>query len=133
MSPNAQQLLKKFLQVPELSAVGSSQERAAFIALRIDGCTVREAGQAIGISKSNVKNLADLFQAKLAKKMIEIRKKAATTWSAEYRNLYQELSELMPFNDDWGGPKIGKFDTNGTSQEDWAEMRGTTVRHDGEE
>jgi DNA-directed RNA polymerase specialized sigma24 family protein len=56
-----QELLRMLLQAPELSMVGSSQERAAFIALRIDCRTVRDAGEAIGISKSNVQNLADLF------------------------------------------------------------------------
>ena len=69
------ELLKEFLNVPELSAVGSAQERAAFIAIRLEGRTVHEAGQAIGVSKSQVTNLADLFQTKLATRMMELRRK----------------------------------------------------------
>ena len=123
-----------FLQAPELSTVGSPQERAAFIALRIEGRTVREAGQAIGVSKSNVANLAGLFQAKLTKRMMEMRRGTAT-WSTEYRRLNTELLELMPFDDgDWlGGHKVGNFDTGAASQEDWAEMRGTSLREDMDE
>jgi hypothetical protein len=45
---NVPELLRMFLQVPELSAVGSAEERAAFIASRLDGRTVRDAEQAIG-------------------------------------------------------------------------------------
>ena len=120
-----------FLQVPELSTVGSPQERAAFIALRIDGRTVRETGQAIGVSKSNVQNLANLFQAKLRKKMMEMVKKRGITWSAEFRRLYDELSELLP--DEYGGYKIGDFKPHGFSREDWAEMRsGVSPRFDDE-
>ena len=52
-SMHMQELLKRFLQVPEPATVGIPQERAAFIALRLDGFTVRAAGQAIGVSKSN--------------------------------------------------------------------------------
>jgi len=123
-SMNVPELLKMVLQVPELSTVGSPQERAAFIALHLEGRTVREAGQAIGISKSNVKNLADLFQTKLSKKMREMRKKRGTTWSAEYQRVFTELSEIL-LDEDWeGGYKIGHFDPNGFSQEDWAEVRG---------
>jgi len=44
------------LQTPELSTVGSAQERAAFISFRLDRRTVREVGQAIGVSKSQVTN-----------------------------------------------------------------------------
>lgn len=128
------ELLRMFLQAPELSTVGSPQERAAFIALRIEGRTVREAGQAIGVSKSNVANLAGLFQAKLTKRMMEMRRGTAT-WSTEYRRLNTELLELMPFDDgDWlGGHKVGNFDTGAASQEDWAEMRGTSLREDMDE
>jgi len=131
---NPLELLKTFLKVPELSTVGSPEERAAFIALRIDGRTVRDVGETLGISKSHVTNLADLFQTKLAKKMMEMRRKSVATWSAECRTLYEELSDLMLFDDgDWlGGHKVGNFDTNRASQEDWAEMRGRSLRFDDE-
>ena len=120
------ELLKTFLQVPELSTVGNPQERAAFIALHIDGRTVREAGEAIGVSKSHVRNLADLFQAKLTKKIMEIGKKRDTPWSPEYRRLYEELSELLPY--DYGGDhKIGNFDPQAVTREDWAEARGGVI------
>jgi DNA-directed RNA polymerase specialized sigma24 family protein len=79
-------LLKAFLQVPELSTVGSTQERAAFIAVRLEGRTVREAGQAVGVSKSQVTNLADLFQAKLTTRMMGLRRNRIAV-SAEYRTL----------------------------------------------
>lgn len=129
------ELLKAFLQVPELSTVGSAQERAAFIATRLDGRTVREAGQAIGVSKSQVANLADLFQEKLATRIIELRRKRIAV-SAEYRTLYRNLYEQLSWlrsvhetdDDWWGGPKIGKFDTTAVSREDWAECTGTSLR-----
>jgi hypothetical protein len=118
------ELLKAFLQVPELSTLGSTEERAAFIAVCLDGRTVRDTGKAVGISKSNVKNLAGLFQSKLSKKIRDMGKRGRTAWSAEYLRLYAQLSEILP-PDDWeGGYKIGKFEPNGFSQEDWAEVRG---------
>jgi DNA-directed RNA polymerase specialized sigma24 family protein len=72
---NERELLRRFLQVRDLAAVDSSQERAAFISLRIDGHTVRATGQAIGISKSSVSRLADMFQVKLTRKLAEMEKK----------------------------------------------------------
>jgi hypothetical protein len=113
MTPH--ELLRMLLQAPELSTTGSSQERAAFIALRIDCRTVRDAGQAIGISKSNVQNLSNLFQAKLRKKVTEIRKRRESTWSAEFRQLHEELLELLP--DDYE-------DGHTMSREDRAEAMG---------
>jgi hypothetical protein len=131
---NTRELLKAFLQVPELSTVGNAQERAAFIAIHVDGRTVRETGEAIGVSKSQVANLVDLFQQKLATKIIELRRKRIAG-SAEYRTLYRDLREQLHElfyerggYDDIGGHKIGTFDTNAASQEDWAEMRGTALR-----
>ena len=59
---NSLELLKAFLQMPELSTVGTPEERAAFVALRIDGRTVREAGEVIGISKSHVSEGDDPFR-----------------------------------------------------------------------
>lgn len=120
---NTPELVKMFLQLPELSTVGKPQERAAFIALRVDSRTVREAGRAIGISKSNVQKLADLFQEKLKKRMIEIRRKGDANCSSEYRRLRAELLELFLEHDDWAGT-IGSFDPHKFSREDWAEVRG---------
>lgn len=113
-----QELLRLLLKTPELSTVGSFQERAAFIALRIDCRTVRDAGQAVGISKSNVRNLADLFQAKLRKKVTEARKKGESTWSAEFRQLHEEVFELLPDDYDDGGIMIGEFEPGEMSRED---------------
>ncbi|HEX2712392.1 MAG TPA: helix-turn-helix domain-containing protein [Candidatus Acidoferrales bacterium] len=129
-------LFKALLQVPELSTVGTAQERAAFIALRIDGRTVREAGELVGVSKSHVTNLADRFQAKLIKRMMELRRKPTSACSAEYRKvcggLYERLCELRDFGDDWGDYKIGNFKPDAASQEDWAEMRGMTLKFEDE-
>lgn len=136
------ELLRRLLEAPEMSGVGTPEERAAFIALRIKLLTVREAAEAIGVSKSHVPNLVSQFQAKLTKKMAEIRRKGAAEWSAECRTacqgLYDELSLLKHYSgSDWktdwlGGHKIGNFDTGTASQEDWAEMRGGRVRLDDE-
>jgi len=116
--------------------VGSTQERAAFIALRIDGQTVREAGQAIGVSKSQVTNLATVFQDKLAARILDLERKRLPV-SKEYlelrRALLHHLHELREESgsdeDDWyGGHKIGNFSPDGVSREDWAEVRGTPLR-----
>jgi hypothetical protein len=124
--------LTAFLQVPELSTVGSTQERAAFIAIRLEGKTVREAGQAIGVSKSQVTNLAYLFQEKLATRMMELRRKRVAV-SAEYLTLYRHLYETLAWlrtahdaDDDWH--KVGNFDPRRISREDWAEVTGTRLR-----
>lgn len=135
VSVNTLELLKAFLQVPELSNVGSEQERTAFIALRLDGRTVRETAQAIGFSKSHVANLAELFQARLRKRIAQLRSKRVAV-SAEFRTLYLGLYE-EPWNlqdasgsiDDWyGGHKVGNYNTGSVSREDWAEVRGTSLR-----
>ena len=114
----ARELLRALLQVPELATVGSAQERAAFIALRIDACTVRQAGQAIGVSKSQVTNLADLFQAKLLKRMTELKRKRGAGCSAEYGSLYRRLFDRLlelkneSGSDDysWAGEKMSRED-----------------------
>jgi transposase len=129
---NPFELLKAFLQVPELSDVGTPNERAAFIALRLEGCTVREASQAIGVSKSHVPNLADLFQAKLTKRMKQLGRKGIAACSAEYQSLHQQLLDLTPFEHDWSAHKVGRFEPAKTSQEDWAEIRGMSVISDDE-
>jgi len=132
---NALELLKRFSQVPELSTVGSVQERAAFIAIRLDGRTVREAGQAIGVSKSQVTNLADLFQEKLVRRMRELSRKR-TACSSEYRalsrDLYEQIWELFDRND-WTDHKVGNFRPGAVSREDWAECRGTSLRDEEDE
>jgi hypothetical protein len=126
------ELLRMLLEAPELSAVGSSQERAAFIALRIDCRTVRDAGEALGISKSNVTNLAVLFMAKLSKRVIETRNKRESTWSVEFRRLHEEVLHLFPYDDE-GGVTIGDFEPGSMSREDRAEATGRpTSRFDDE-
>jgi hypothetical protein len=130
----AHDLFKALMRVPELSTVGSPQERAAFTALRIEGRTVREVGQAIGVSKSHVTNLADQFQAKLIKRMMELRRKPPSTSSGEFRNacqgLYDRLCELRDFHDDEGLYKIGNFTPSLSSKEDWAECTGINLHLD---
>ena len=121
--------LRVFLQLPELSAVGSSQERAAFIGVRLNRRTVRETGEAIGVSKSQVTNLADMFQAKLARRVSELRDKRIAV-SQEYRSLvlalHRQLGELAEEsgsddNDSGGDWKL--------SREDYAEVTGTPLRN----
>lgn len=115
--------------------VGSPQERAAFIALRIEGQTVREAAQAIRVSKSQVSNLAALFQDKLATRMKDVERKRLPV-SKEYLELRRalldhlhQLEEENGSNDDWyGGHKIGNFVPGSVSREDWAEVTGTPLR-----
>jgi hypothetical protein len=128
--------LRALLQLPEVSMVGSAQERAAFIALRVDGQTVREAGQAIEVSKSQVTNLATVFQDKLAARILDLERKRLPV-SKEYlevrRALLHHLHELQEESgsddDDWyGGHKIGNFSPSIVSREDWAEARGTPLR-----
>jgi transposase-like protein len=127
--------LKALLQLPEMCMVGSAQERAAFTALRIQGQTIREAAQAIGVSKSQVSNLADLFQGKLATKMMELDRKRLPV-SKEYlelrRALFIYLHELQEVSgsDDYGfnDTKIGNFSPGSVSREDWAEVRGIPLK-----
>lgn len=121
---NALELLKAFLQVPKLSTVGSAQERAAFIAIRVEGRTVREAAQAIGVSKSQITNLADLFQAKLATRVMELR-----TGSEEYRILYRSLQgRLYEVQEENGTEDYrGEPHRHKLSREDYAEVTGTRL------
>ena len=132
---NTPELLRAFLQAPELSTVGRTEERAAFIAMRLEGQTVREAGDAIGISKSQVAILAGLFQKKLAARIMELRRKRIAG-SAEYRVLFKALCERLSevanesgSNDHWlNGQKIGSFNAGALSHEDRAEAFGTPLR-----
>ncbi len=114
--------------------VGSAQERAAFLALRVEGQTVREAGQAIGVNKSQVTNLADVFQGKLARRMMDLDRKRLPV-SQEYFELRRalrahlyELEEESGSDDDWyGGHKIGNFSPDSGSREDLAELTRTPL------
>jgi hypothetical protein len=127
--------VRALVQLPEMCMVGSAQERAAFIALRIDGQTVREAGQVIGVSKSQVTNLATQFQDKLAARILNLERKRLPV-SREYlelrRTLIEHLHELQEesgSDDDWySGQKIGNFSPGSVSREDWAEVRGIPLR-----
>lgn len=88
------QLLRAFVNVPELSAVGSAQERAAFIALHVEGRTTREAAEALGVSKSQVANLCNLFQAKVAAKIGELQRKHIGG-SPEYKAAFTALRDRL--------------------------------------
>jgi hypothetical protein len=87
-------LLRKFLVMPELSGVGSAQERAAFVALHIERRTVREAAEALGVSKSQVPNLANVFQTKLAAKIGELERKRIAG-SPEYKTAFVALRHRL--------------------------------------
>jgi len=127
--------LKALLQLAETCMVGNAQERAAFIALHINGQTLREAGKAIRVSKSQVMNLATLFQDKLAARMQDMERKRLPV-SKEYlelrRALLDHLHELQEESgsDDSGidDTKIGNFSPSNTNREDWAEATGMPLR-----
>jgi len=87
-------LLRAFVNVPELSEVGSTQERAAFVALHVEGRTVREAAEAIGVSKSQVANLSNIFQAKVAAKIGELQRKHSGG-SPEYKAAFVALRDRL--------------------------------------
>jgi L-amino acid N-acyltransferase YncA len=91
------ELLKAFLQLPDLCTVGSAQERAAFTAIYIDGRSVREAAEGIGVSKSQVSNLAAMFQTKLASRVRSLR----VPISREYRELYLALHDRLGKLQEW--------------------------------
>lgn len=123
-------LLRKFLVVPELSGVGSAQERAAFVALHIERRTVREAGEAIGVSKSQIPNLANVFQTKLAAKIGVLRRKriaGSPEYKAAFAALRDRLLELADesgsYDWDWDG-KVGHFRYSDGTREDLAECFG---------
>jgi hypothetical protein len=131
----APELLKTFLELPEIYTVGSAQERAAFVAIYIEQRTVRDAGEVIGVSKSQVSNLAALFQTKLALRISELDRKR-TPVSKEYIDLRRALlNHLADLEEESGSgdqgiqeEKIGNFSPGGVSREDWAEVRGTPLR-----
>jgi hypothetical protein len=133
------ELIRAFVNVPELSAVGSAQERAAFVALHVEGRTIREAAEVLGVSKSQVANLSSLFQTKVAAKIGELQRKHVGG-SPEYRaafvalreRLYELADESGSDSWDWDG-KIGHFRDSGASKEDLAECFGLpTPRFDDE-
>lgn len=87
-------LLRTFVNVPELSAVGSARERAAFVALHVEGRTVREAAETLNVSKSEVANLSNLFQTKVAAKISELRRKRISC-SLEYKAAFTAISNRL--------------------------------------
>jgi hypothetical protein len=121
---NSTELLRAFVNVPELSAVGSAQERAAFIALQVEGRTIRVAAEALGVSKSQVANLSNLFQAKVAAKIGELHKKrigGSPEYKAAFAALRDRLYEVAEENgsdDDWD------YSNSKPSREDLAECFG---------
>ena len=117
-------LLRAFVNVPELSAVGSAQERAAFIALHVEGRTMREAAEALGVSKSQVANLCNLFQAKVAGKIGELRRKHIGG-SPEYKAAFIALRDrLYQIAEDNGADYDWDYSNSKTSREDLAECFG---------
>jgi hypothetical protein len=63
----------------------------------------------------------------------EARNKQESTWSAEFRQLHEELSDLLPNDYDDGGITIGDFEPGGMSREDRAEATGRpSPKFDGE-
>ena len=119
------ELLRAFVNVPELSAVGSAQERAAFIALRVEGRTVREAADALGVSKSQVANLSNLFQAKVAARIGDLQRKPAAR-SPEYKASFIALRyRLFQIAEENGSNDYDWDDSNWKpSREDLAECFG---------
>lgn len=117
--------------MPELSSVGSAQERAAFVAIHVEGRTVRETAGALGVSKSQVANLACLFQTKVAAKIGELQRKhtgGSPEYKAAFNALHKRLCELAEESgssryDYWDG-KVGHFSDDGASREDLAECFG---------
>jgi hypothetical protein len=95
------ELLRAFVNVPELSAVGSAQERAAFIALQVEGRSIRVAAEALGVSKSQVANLSNLFQAKVAAKISELYRNhigGSPEYKAAFIALRDRLYEIAEEN-----------------------------------
>jgi hypothetical protein len=116
--------LKALLELPEMSSVGNAQERAAFIAVHIDRRTLRETAQMIGVSKSQVTNLATLFLSKLASKMRELERKRLPL-SSEYVECRDALRRyLYELQEESGSEDYLNVDDAPISREDWAEMRG---------
>jgi len=121
------ELLKAFLELPEVCTVGRTQERAAFIAVHIERRTIREACEAIGVSKSQVKNLADLFQTKLTTRVSDLGRKR-TPVSKEYGELHRALLDQLGKLQEESGSTDYDYDDYKLSREDWAEVTGTPLR-----
>jgi transposase len=120
---DAAKLLRGFVNVPELSAVGNTQERAAFVALHVEGRTVREAAGALGVSKSQVPNLASAFQTKLAAKIGELRRKRIAG-SPEYKAAFVALRDRLYALAEESGSVDYHWDDWELSREDLAECFG---------
>lgn len=112
-------LLRAFVNVPELSAVGSAQERAAFIALHVEGRTVREAAEALDVSKSHVANLSNLFQTKVAAKIGELQRKHISC-SPEYKAAFIAIRNRL----------YEMAEENGTDDYDWDDSDWKPSRED---
>lgn len=124
---NTRESLKGFLQLPEMSAVGGAAERAAFIAIHIEGRTVRDAAQAIGVGKSQVTNLATLFQTKLATRIIDLERKRLPV-SKEYLELRGALlNQLRSLQEESGSETGFGLGDSRLSREDLAECFGTPL------
>lgn len=120
--------LRVFLNVPEISAVGSSQERAAFIALHIQHRKIREAAEALGVSKSQVANLSEVFQSKVAAKITELQRKH-TGGSREYKSAFKALRDrLCEIAEENGTNRLDSENPNWKpSREDLAECFGLPI------
>jgi hypothetical protein len=117
-------LFRVFVNVPELSAVGSAQERAAFIALHVEGRTIRESAGALGVSKSQVANLSNLFQAKVAARIGELQRKRVGG-SPEYKAAFIALRDrLYEIAEENGADYDWDYSNSKTSREDLAECFG---------
>jgi hypothetical protein len=119
------ELLRAFVNVPEISAVGSAQERAAFIALQVESRPIREAAEALGVSKSQVANLSNLFQAKVAAKIGELHRKRISG-SPEYKAAFTALHDrVYELAEESGSANYDWEDSNWKpSREDLAECFG---------
>lgn len=118
-------LLRAFVNAPELSAVGNAQERAAFIALHVEGQTVREAAGALGVSKSQVASLSNRFQTKVAAKIGELHRKHISC-SPEYKAAFIAIRNRLYEIAEENGTDDYSWDDSGCklSREDLAECFG---------
>lgn len=119
--------------MPELSSVDSAHERAAFVAIHVEGRTIREAAGALDVSKSQVPNLANVFQTKLAAKIGELRRKRIAG-SPEYKAAINALRKRLNELAEESGRDDDRDDGDWTlSREDLAECFGQpTPRFDDE-
>jgi hypothetical protein len=125
-------LLRALIESPELATVGSPKERAAFIGLNLERRTVREASKLAGVSKSGVQSLAQLFQAKLRKRIQKVQAVRPEFWSVPFRKAYRELADAIE-PDYESSHKVGHVDMGHLSNEDLAEAFGHHSARGGDE